>query len=60
MLRVLSACVAIVSKSLQWLDYIALDGVNSFEDLCGIVDELKVPPLDKHMFKGINCATHTL
>ena len=40
MLRVLSACVAIVSKSLQWLDYIALDGANGFEDMCGIVDQL--------------------
>ena len=40
MLRVLTACAAIVSKSLQWLDYIALDGANGFEDLCGIVDQL--------------------
>ena len=60
MLRVLSAWVAIVSKSLQGLDYIALDSANGFEDLCGIVDQLKVSPLDKHMFKGINCTTLTL
>ena len=52
MLRVLSACAASVRTSVQGLDYIASDGAKGFEDLCGMVNQLKKKGLDWETAKG--------
>ena len=52
MLRVLSACAATVTKSLQGLDYVAADGAKGFEDLCVMVENLKEKGLDRETAKG--------